>query len=137
MIAQTPKRTISCPVASTKAPAAASPASKRRRLHPLQTSRRKPAAPALKPQVMLVDRHVQPLHSAAGSSLLRQPERLGERESEKNCVVMKRRVMVSRGMSGFWRVCQKKRRKSVSTFASRCPGQKNRGQNRCVEYRPT
>lgn len=134
-VAQTPKRTEPvAPVASTKAPAATSaPAPKETATTaPVQTA--SPAQTTATPAAGgKTAGNVGSLKSApsshytlqlSGSSNYDNLNGWAKKENLKTTLSMKRRVMVSRGMSRFWRVRFERRgEKSGIYIASRCSGQ--------------
>lgn len=134
-VAQTPKRTEpAAPVASTKAPAATStPAPKETATTaPVQTA--SPAQTTATPAAGgKTAGNVGSLKSAPSSHYTLQLSSSSnydnlngwaKKENLKTTLSMKRRVMVSRGMSWFLAcMLRKKRRKSGIYIASRCPGQ--------------
>lgn len=146
-VAQTPKRTEpAAPVASTKAPAATStPAPKETATTaPVQTA--SPAQTTATPAAGgKTAGNVGSLKSAPSSHYTLQLSSSSnydnlngwaKKENLKTTLSMKRRVMVSRGMSRFWRVCFERRgEKAVSTLPADVRA-KTRGRNRCVRYRP-
>lgn len=139
-VAQTPKRTEpAAPVASTKAPAATStPAPKETATTaPVQTA--SPAQTTATPAAGgKTAGNVGSLKSAPSSHYTLQLSSSSnydnlngwaKKENLKTTLSMKRRVMVSRGMSWFLAcTLRKKRRKSGIYIASRCPGQKPVGE---------
>lgn len=151
-VAQTPKRTEpAAPVASTKAPAAtstpaATPAPKETATTaPVQTA--SPAQTTATPAAGgKTAGNVGSLKSAPSSHYTLQLSSSSnydnlngwaKKENLKTTLSMKRRVMVSRGMSRFLAcTLRKKRRKKRYLHCQQMFRPKTRGRNRCVRYRP-